>query len=109
MTDEDVEALLRETGAYLKAHSDEAIRDLGVIVSPGLVGVPSRVVLVAELKDLLGRYQGGEMSGAELRRVAELLEFLHEGRGAQVWWQRAARAGDALAIMMLDEDPEGEK
>jgi hypothetical protein len=109
MSDKDVEALLRETGAYLKAHSEEAIRELGVIVSPGLVGVPSRLVLVAELKGLLGRYQNGVASGAELRRIAELLEFLHEGRGAQAWWQRAARAGDALAIMMLDEDPKGEK
>ncbi|WP_432156076.1 hypothetical protein [Streptomyces sp. bgisy153] len=38
---------------------------------------------------------------AELRRIAELTELLHDDPTARVWWERAAFAGDQDAIDYL--------
>lgn len=107
MSDDELIQLLHATGAYLKVHSEEAIKALGIQFS-GSIQVPTRADRVKELKSLLAKYRDGVATGAELRRTAELLEFLDQPKAALMWWERAARAGDNLSIMMLDEISEGE-
>lgn len=107
MPDDELIQLLHATGSYLKAHSEEAIKDLGIQFS-GSIQVPARADRVKELKILLAKYRDGAITGAGLRRIAELVEFLDQPEAAFMWWERAARAGDDLSIMMLNEIPEGE-
>ncbi|WP_353947430.1 hypothetical protein ABII15_39005 (plasmid) [Streptomyces sp. HUAS MG91] len=58
----------------------------------------------AELARLLTDDRKGNADSTALRRIAELTELLEGEQPAQVWWQRAALQGDAVAIMMLVDD-----
>lgn len=107
MPDDELIQLLHATGSYLKAHSEEAIKDLGIQFSDS-TRVPPKADRVKELKILLAKYRDGAIAGAGLRRIAELVEFLGQPEAAFMWWERAARAGDELSIMMLNEISEGE-
>ncbi|WP_330319449.1 hypothetical protein OG927_33610 (plasmid) [Streptomyces clavifer] len=64
---------------------------------------------LVELDALLERDAKDEISSAELRRVAEIVESLGDDKGAYLWWKRAAVSGDEDAkcyLEILDEELE---
>ncbi|MFC8496125.1 hypothetical protein ACFUJU_36075 [Streptomyces sp. NPDC057235] len=54
-----------------------------------------------ELRTLLDRERKETIDGPALRRIAELTELFQDENAAQIWWERAAHRGDAVARMML--------
>lgn len=52
-----------------------------------------------------------EPTGAQLRRIAELMELLHDREAARPWWARAAAAGDRdavdMALLLIEEGWDG--
>lgn len=66
---------------------------------------------VHELAFLLKREIRAEYAGADMRRIAELLELLELGERARRWWKKAALMGDEdarnyLEILETEEEAE---
>jgi len=71
----------------------------------------TRTPVLCELAELLNRDTGNTATGAELRRIAEILELLDRDHLARCWWIRAAHMGDEdakdyLEVLELEEAPE---
>ncbi|MEU9792159.1 hypothetical protein AB0E27_16315 [Streptomyces sparsogenes] len=62
---------------------------------------PGREELLDELKEITRDDPG--MEGARLRRIAEIVELLDGEEAACAWWRHAARAGDEVAVAVVEE------
>ncbi|MES4902871.1 MULTISPECIES: hypothetical protein [unclassified Streptomyces] len=62
---------------------------------------PGREELLDELRQITRNRDGKD--GAGLRRIAEIVELLDGEEAAYAWWRHAARAGDEVAVAVVEE------
>ncbi|MEV5787577.1 hypothetical protein AB0L42_42500 [Streptomyces sp. NPDC052287] len=71
----------------------------------------TREELLDELRGLVPA-AARDKEGSVLRRIAEVVEQVDDEEAAYVWWLHAARAGDEVAVAIVDElalDPKAER